>query len=200
VLYNGRGRWRQPTEVAELFAAGPQTGSHVPRLRFLLVDIGSYPASELAQIAGPIGALLLLERSRTLAALESGLRLLAKRLNRPEDAALLRAFLTWVQTVLLPDRGFADHEIPALADLQEMREMLEKRVEQWSRQLRKEGREEGRQEGRREGEAGVVLRQLAFKFGPLDEPTVARVQAASAEQLRAWEERLLTAGTLAEVF
>jgi flagellar biosynthesis/type III secretory pathway protein FliH len=133
---------------------------------------------------------------------------LAERLKRPEDAALLRAFVTWIQFVLMPDRGWADHQIPALRDLQELREMLEERVKEWNRQLIAKGRKEGRQEGlekgrslgRREGEVDLLLRQLAHKFGPLDEPTVARVRAARATQRQAWAERLLTAATLAEVF
>jgi hypothetical protein len=112
------------------------------------------------------------------------------------DAPLLRAFVAWIQFVLMPDRGWADQEIPALRDLQELREMLEERVKEWNRQLIAKGRKEGL----REGEAGLVLRQLALKFGPLDEPTVARVQAARATQRRVWAERLLTAATLAEVF
>jgi predicted transposase YdaD len=212
VFYNGRGRWGQPTEVAALIAAGPRPGPHVPRLRFLLVDVGSYSTRRLTRIAGPIGVLLLLERSRTIAELQRGVELLAERLKRPEDAALLRSFVTWIQFVLMPDRGWADHEIPALRDLQELREMLEERVKEWNRQLiakgRKEGRQEGREEGlekgralgRREGEVDLLLRQLARKFGPLDEPTVARVRAARATQRQTWAERLLTAATLAEVF
>jgi hypothetical protein len=200
VIYNGQGRWRQPTEVAELISAGPTPGSHVPHLRFVLVDLGSYPAARLEGIAGPVGVLLLLERSRTLAELERGVRLLIERVRGPQDGALRRAFVAWILTVLLPGRGWADHEIPALVDLEELREMLEKRVEQWSRELIARGRKEGLRNGVRKGEAGVVLRQLELKFGPLDEPTVARVRAARAAQLRAWAERLLTAATLTDVF
>jgi hypothetical protein len=51
-----------------------------------------------------------------------------------------------------------------------------------------------------EGEAHLLLRQLAFKFGPLDEATRARVAAARPEELLAWGERLLGARRLAEVF
>lgn len=200
VVYNGWGRWRQPVEMGELFAAGPQPGSHVPRMRFVLVDQGSYPARRLTDLTGPVGALFLLERCRTVAEMERGVRLLVDRLQGPDDSALRRDFLGWLQSVLLPDRGFDDDQIPALPGLQELRDMLEERVKQWNRQLIKQGREEGLKKGRKEGEAGLVLRLLERKFGPLDEATVARVRAARAAQRRAWAERLLTAGTLDEVF
>ncbi len=196
VIYNGRGRWRQPTEVGELVAAGPRPGAHVPHLRFVLVDQGSYPARRLARLAGPVGALFLLERCRTVVEVERGVRLLADRLQGPDDGALRRDFVVWLQSVLLPDRGWTDNEIPALSDLEELRDMLAERVQVWNRQLLEKGRKEGRQEG----EAGLVLDQLEHKFGPLDEATVARVRAARAVQRRAWARRLLTASTLDEVF
>jgi flagellar biosynthesis/type III secretory pathway protein FliH len=65
---------------------------------------------------------------------------------------------------------------------------------------RAKGRDEGRAEGERLGEAQLLLRQLTFKFGPLDEATRARVAAARSEDLFAWGERLLGAGRLADVF
>ena len=44
------------------------------------------------------------------------------------------------------------------------------------------------------------MRQLERKFGPLDEATRARVEAAESETLLRWGERLVTASHLAEVF
>jgi predicted transposase YdaD len=102
--------------------------------------------------------------------------------------------------------------------------MLEKRVEEWNRQLReegrilghqegrqeghqegrqegrREGRKEGRQEGRQEGEAALLLRQLERKFGQLDPRTRKRVQGADAERLLDWGERVLEAQRLEDVF
>jgi phage baseplate assembly protein W len=52
----------------------------------------------------------------------------------------------------------------------------------------------------RQGEAAVVLRLLECRFGPLDETVRQRIQAADAETLLLWGERVLTAQTLADVF
>ena len=61
-------------------------------------------------------------------------------------------------------------------------------------------RAEGRAEGRAEKAAELVLKQLTLRFGPLAESTVARVRAASVEQLDGYAERVLTAQSLEQVF
>ena len=59
---------------------------------------------------------------------------------------------------------------------------------------------EGRRQGRREGEAEVLLRLLRVRFGPLPEDVMARLNAADAETLLRWSERILSAPTLDAVF
>ena len=46
----------------------------------------------------------------------------------------------------------------------------------------------------------LLQRQLTLKFGPLDAATQARLVAADSEMLLVWGERVLAAGSLAEVF
>jgi hypothetical protein len=105
---------------------------------------------------------------------------------------LRRAFLVWLQAVLLPGRDISEAEVPALVDLQELRSMIETRVREWNRQLR--------EEGRNDGEAAVLLQLLEAKFGPLDDLVRARVRRASSERRLAWAARVLDAGSLADVF
>jgi hypothetical protein len=61
-------------------------------------------------------------------------------------------------------------------------------------------RAEGHAAGRREGEAEVLLRLLRARFGALPEDVTARLNAADAETLLRWSERVLSASTLDEVF
>lgn len=56
----------------------------------------------------------------------------------------------------------------------------------------------GRETGEHEATARVVTKQLAQRFGPLDENTRSRIAAAYIEDLEAVAERLLTASTLDE--
>lgn len=64
---------------------------------------------------------------------------------------------------------------------------------------KREGRQEGKREGRQEGEATLLLRQMALRFGPLDEALRERVRTADADTLLLWGERILTAATAEDV-
>ncbi len=62
------------------------------------------------------------------------------------------------------------------------------------------GMQQGIQQGKRQGEAEVLLRQLERKFGPISEFWRQRIEAADADTLLLWAERILTAKTIEEVF
>jgi hypothetical protein len=64
---------------------------------------------------------------------------------------------------------------------------------------RRAGRQEGRREGKQEGESALLLRQMALRFGPLDDALRERIQTADSETLLQWGERILTAATAEEV-
>jgi hypothetical protein len=51
-----------------------------------------------------------------------------------------------------------------------------------------------------EGEAALLIRQMEHKFGQLTPAHRARIDAADAETLLIWGERVLTAQTVEEVF
>ena len=192
VLYNGRERWTAAEEVAELFAPAPAgLAAYLPRLRYLLLDEGRYPPSELERLPNLAAALFRLERSRGAGDSRRELAALADRLGRrPQDAALRRAFGTWVRRVLRPAGG-------ALApDDREEDPMLEEAIREWAEELK----QEGRTEGERRGEASLLVRQLERKFGPLDEVTRRRLEAAEPDRLLAWGERFVTAERLEDVF
>ena len=60
--------------------------------------------------------------------------------------------------------------------------------------------ENWRREAMEQGERKVLLRLLRRRFGPeVDGEAERRVAAASAEQVEVWVERVLSAGTLAEL-
>ncbi|HEU4537626.1 MAG TPA: Rpn family recombination-promoting nuclease/putative transposase [Polyangiaceae bacterium] len=66
--------------------------------------------------------------------------------------------------------------------------------------LREEGRREGEAKGRIEGQAKMLLKLLALRFGSVAEDVATRVRSAPEAQLERWVERVLTAGSLDEVF
>jgi hypothetical protein len=59
-----------------------------------------------------------------------------------------------------------------------------------------EGEAKGKAEGRAEGKVELVLKQLALRFGPIDDGVVARVRGATVAELDRFAERLLSAPSL----
>ncbi|HEY0939624.1 MAG TPA: DUF4351 domain-containing protein [Steroidobacter sp.] len=59
-----------------------------------------------------------------------------------------------------------------------------------------QGKTEGRAEGSRVTLISLITRQLSLCFGPLDEATLSRIEAASTAELEKVAERLLNAPTL----
>ena len=156
-----------------------------------MIDEGSYALAELKRLRNLAALLFRLEKSREREEIQRGILELAEHLGDPGEGSLRRAFLVWLEKVLLFDRR-DEEEIPETVGLQEFKTMLENRVREWNRELR--------EEGRREGEAELLLRQLERRFGPLDSRTRARVSRAGSERILEWGERFATAATLADVF
>ncbi len=60
--------------------------------------------------------------------------------------------------------------------------------------------DKGRAQGRVEGKTAVLRRQLTLRFGPLPARLEQRLQAADADTLLHWAERILTAASPGDVF
>ncbi|MCY2987371.1 MAG: DUF4351 domain-containing protein [Planctomycetota bacterium] len=165
-----------------------------PRLRYLLLEERRYRDEELTPMRNLVAALFRLENSWGVADIDGAIEALMVCLPAgAETDDLSRAFTGWIQRVVL--RWLSGVKIPELENLQEVRTMLAERAEQWTRQWK----EEGRQEGRQGGEAGLLLRQLERKFGPLEAVVRERITRADAERLLVWGERVLTADRLEDV-
>ena len=76
-------------------------------------------------------------------------------------------------------------------------------AEAWIEQGRAEGIEkglaEGIEKGQAAGHAGLLLRQLELRFGAVSEAVRERVRGASASELEAWAEAVLSAASIDEV-
>ncbi|MGD0360395.1 MAG: DUF4351 domain-containing protein [Bryobacteraceae bacterium] len=64
---------------------------------------------------------------------------------------------------------------------------------------RQQGRQEGRAEGRQEGELAVLRRLIEKRFGVLPAWASEKLAALAVPELEALSERLLDAGSLAEL-
>jgi hypothetical protein len=78
--------------------------------------------------------------------------------------------------------------------------MAERRgFEQGLKEAREERLERWRKEGREQALRGVIRTQLQQRFGPLSESVITRIGAADQATLELYVERVVTAGSLAEV-
>ena len=168
----------------------------------MLLDEGRYADSELAPLRNLAAALFRMENSRTPHDVEQVLAALVDWLKAPEQASLGRAFTVWLKRVLLPGR-MPGVEFMHLNELQEVKSMLAERViewtEEWKRQGLEKGLEQGLEKGRQEGEATLLQKLLERRFGKLDELLRLRLQAADAETLLRWGERIFQAASAEEV-
>lgn len=183
-----------------------------PRLRYLLLEeqrlIGADP--EVPNLAA---ALFDLERCREPEEIRAVVARLLEWLPAPEARELRRAFATWLRRVLLPER-MPEATVAVVADLAEVKTMLEQNMIAWRQrvmreadEIRRKGLQEGRQarrkglqQGLQQGQAALLLRQLDTRFGKLSSEVRSRVEAASSKELLAWGERLLEAQRLEDVF
>jgi hypothetical protein len=213
VLYKGAERWWAPLELADLMeGTSPAAEMFRPRLRYHLIDEGSYPVEELKSKRSLPAALFWLERMPPPEEIRQAFAQFMGPLRDPEDRDLAKTFADCVQALGLLGPG----EIPEGLPVGGYRIMFEKRLAERDRRLQaealqqglreglreglQEGLQEGIQKGHREGEARVVLRQLERKFGPLDAPSRERIAAADPERLLDWADRILEAHRLQDVF
>jgi predicted transposase YdaD len=192
VIYVGRGAGADDTGI---YQVNGLDGTPVLAWRYRVIRLWQIQAEAL-MAARQVAPLALLGQTQ-MAQPEVILPAVVTRLRGVADVTL-RGHLLTAFLALLPD--------------EEMISMVERLLEEdewllelpYLRRIRAEGHAEGRREGeaegRREGEAEVLLRQLRVRFGALPEDVTTRINAADAETLLRWSERVLSASTLDAVF
>jgi hypothetical protein len=150
-----------------------------------------------------------LEKCKTPEDILKGVERLVGMLS--EEHPLRKIFKTWLQLGLMPrwfpGRRTPGIDIPEVDNLEEVQEMMEQEMPEWTRrtlaQGKKEGKKEGEREAKKEGKkAGSTMleRQIQRKFGSIPGAVRTRIEAANLDQLLDWAERLIMAETLDEVF
>ena len=193
VLYIGRGAGVDDTGI---YQVNGFDGAPVLAWRYRVIRLWQMQAEDL-MAARQVAPLALLGQTQ-IAQPEVILPEVVNRMRRVADEAL-RSHLLAALVALLPEE-----------EMVSMVERLLEEEDEWllelpfQRRIRAEGHAEGRREGeaagRREGEAAVLLRLLRVRFGALPEDVTARLNAADAETLLRWSERVLRAATLDAVF
>jgi len=216
VLYNGRQRWTAARDVGELIEPLPASlRRYHPAQRYFLLEQRAVDEARLADTQNTAPDITRLETSSVPADVQRAVSRLAGHLRGAQYASLRRAFVVWINRVVLR-RLMPGQEIPEVRELQEIDTMLAETVEEWTRQWKEEGLRQGLEEGRQkglqqglqqgllqglhEGEAALLRKLLERRFGAV--PTWVRDKLAQAapEQLEAWAVEILDARSLEDVF
>jgi flagellar biosynthesis/type III secretory pathway protein FliH len=80
------------------------------------------------------------------------------------------------------------------------RMFIEQGVAQGRQEGLSQGLNQGLSQGRQQGQLELITRLLTRRFGALPDWASARLQAAHADQLEQWADRVLDAATLEAVF
>lgn len=210
VLYNGNTRWRANTEMATMISPVPQSmASHQPRLNYCLIDRTRYTDAELAAKRNLVAVLMRFERAESIEAMLEPLRL-AKELTA-HNAALDEAMTAWFAA--LTSKALHLSEVHNLMELEmdmsarldrilrrSVKKEVEKELEKELEKVRGKEREKGIEKGVHIGKAESLQRLLQHRFGPLSTHVVAKLDAASTDQLDAWQDRVLAVECLDDVF
>lgn len=201
VLYNGEPRWVAPVALDELLPKVPAfLGPLQPRMRFVLIDEGTYPPEVLDRLPqNLVAAVFRLEQPQTPEVIEEVVRQIEASTRSPEYEPVRRLVAIWIRASLKRNRKYPIL-LPELDDLQELSVSLSQRIEQWAEGFIATGKLQGQLEGRLEGEARVLARLLARRFGRLPDWVGTRLAGASETDLERWADAVLEAGSLAEVF
>jgi predicted transposase YdaD len=180
VIYVGRGAGADDTGIYQVHGFD---GTPVLAWRYRVMRLWQMRAEEL-MAARQVAPLALLGQTQ-IAQPEATLSAVVARMRGVADVAL-RDHLLAALVALLPE--------------EEMIRMVDRLLEEdeWLLELPFQRRILA--EGRRQGETEVLLRLLRLRFGALPEDVTSRLNAADAETLLRWSERVLSASTLDAVF
>ena len=176
--------------------AMPDLARLTPGFEFLLDDLNQATDEELLSRAmGLFAALAAIfmrdarHEGKAVATLRRVGSLLAELLRAPDGRRAVAILLRYLCAVTEADS----------AEVTEVVKDIHPEAEQIMATIAEQLREQGREEGREQGQRATLLKQLRLRFQSVPEEALARIDAATSQQLDLWAERILTAETLDEV-
>jgi predicted transposase YdaD len=218
VVHVGRdGRWTAPTQIADLIDLDANLRDplreYLPRLRFLLDDLGAPEAAAIAArpLTPAVRVMLTVQRVAVrkgpLAALLATLvDDLAAILARPGGREDFECLLTYIFTVgdNEPDKltSIIDQLGPTAKEaiMTTAERLAAEGLARGMAEGKARGMAEGKARGMAEGKAEALLDLLEAKFGRTPAEFVDQVKTAASTQVDSWIRRVLTATSIDEVF
>lgn len=197
LLYNGDNPWLAPNELKALIALPPNTPlwSYQPGMRYYLIDESHYPDGKSDSLSGFV---MRLENARTPQDFTAALEALIMAVPAHLDS-VKRALAVWITHVMAPHRGIQLNPRDT-ENLDEVKDMLASRVEQWEKDILQTGIEKGIEKGMKKGETTLLTKMLELQFGPLPPWAQDKMTQADADTIERWAANLFEAQTLEAVF
>ncbi len=200
VLHSGSPCWSAMSDVFDLITPVPALVEQFkPRLKYPLIDKSALSDSELASLTNLVAAVFRIEHPASLDAiggLAEPARRVAGRAARPTpDVRAVDRGHMWIEATLMPK---AEDRIvlPRIEGLPELNVMLAERLEEWAHAYKAEGKAKGKAEG----EALALQKVIKKRFGAVPAEVLAKISAASLEQIDAWLDQVLDAHGLDDIF
>ena len=189
LLYNGDNHWEAATDLKHLISLPANTPlwRYQPNMRYYLVDESRYPDGKPGSLSGLI---FRLENAQTPQQFKAALDEMVEAMPAHLDS-VKRAVAVWITYVLAPHKGIK-LEPRDTENLDEVKNMLATRIEQWESDILARGIEKG--------ELSLFLKMLELKFGVLPRWVQEKIAQANAENIEDWAEKMLKADCLEDVF
>ncbi len=218
VLYSGKARWH----------GSPRIEDHIRRLprgllrrsvqhRFVLIDIQRLTLQQLDRLDSVLALLMRFELRHHSEDMMHVMARLDHQIARQDP--LRETICTWALAAVGESSSLApllDEFVNVKGTAMSFKENVEAYFAKRDRLARDQGMRAGlaegklegqrlgqrlgQREGRIKGQAEILSRQIARRFGPLDEATQNRLASAKPAMLQRWADAILTANTLEEVF
>jgi len=197
LLYNGEKNWHAETDIKSLISLPPNTPlwQWQPTMRYYVIDESRYPEGKPGSLSGLV---FRLENAKNPQDFRVALEEMVQAIPTHLDS-VKRAFAVWITYVLAPHKGI-QLKPRDIKNLDEVKDMLSTRIEQWEIDIREEGMEKGMEKGMTHEAAHLLSLQLELKYGPLPQWTQEKIASADKVTLENWGLRLITADTLDKVF
>lgn len=207
VVHQGPGPWTGPRSLAGILnlpeALAAELRRALPAFELTIHDLGALDAATLGAVRAPplarLGLLLLKAgrlEARALDVLDETAGAVRELVAQPGGLDWLDTLLRYIYGVV---RGVPRDELRERL-MQIYPEEAKEKLMTVAEEIKAEGRAEGLAKGRAEGMKGIMRLALESRFGPLSADRLARIDAASPEELEGFARRLATAPDLAAIF
>jgi hypothetical protein len=195
VLYNGERRWTAADTTSELITLSPDSWlwPWQPRVRYGLLDMGSFPKDELAQRSSLVALLFRLEQRHSLEELRDLLSDVMDWFRQHEGCERLQGLFTELIREAVARNRVNSLEAGNLSEVTSMFSIdWESAEKQWFAN--------GHVKGKADGMAEALISLLSGRFGAVAPPRLEQIRGADLPTLAHWFNRAIDAPDLPSVF